>query len=240
MFGIIAGITSVIVSAKEKVEAPSASLIILGGNKQQTLASFSDDARTKKIIRQSEIEHEAKLLEKQGRYEDAVTKYQEAMHPSLLNSERDKAGAIGGILRIHQKQGKFDLALKELGWFSAYPNQLYVDTKPELEALIKARDTDSMKPIYAHISHLKEKHQKFIPPKGHEPVFTTNIIRLYDYIGDLDAGIAFVDAVIAYKKLTFSTREEYLKIKQAFTEDKAKGSKGRATEALIRSDYFPW
>ena len=33
---------------------------------------------------------------------------------------------------------------------------------------------------------------------------------------------------------------EYLKVREAFEQDKAEGKKGRATQVLIQSDYFPW
>ena len=32
----------------------------------------------------------------------------------------------------------------------------------------------------------------------------------------------------------------YLLIREAFEKDKAEGTKGGATKALIQSDYFPW
>lgn len=243
MFAIITRVFPSGLLAEEKAESQDKPIFVLGGA-QKGLTPFPDDESTRRIIRQTQIEQEARRLEKQGRFDEAIAKYNEAMDPSLLNTERDKAGGMHGIIRIHQKQGKLDLALKELEWFSTYPNQLYIDTKPELEALIKARDTGSNEPIYAHIEYLKKKHKNRLPPKGYMPLFTSSItsriIRLYDYIGDLDAGIAFVDKVLSYKKLYPRHREEYLKVKQAFLEDKAQGAKGRATDILIQSNYFSW
>lgn len=237
---------SVYAAADEQETAKSSNkaVFVLGGA-PKGLTPFPDDEGTRKIIRQTQIIHEAQALEKESRFEEAIAKYQESMSPSLLNSERDKAYGMAGILTIHQKQGKLDLALKELEeWYrlfvSPYQAQLYIDRKPELEALIKARDTGSNEPIYAHIENLKQRYKPVLPPKGHQSFVTSQIIRLYDYIGDLDAGIAFVDSVLSYKKLYPRVREEYLKVKQAFMADKAQGTKGRTTEALTQSTYFSW
>ena len=209
-----------VTSAKGTVESQDKPIFVVGGaQKGSTL--FPNDERTRKIIKQSKIENEAWLLEKKGMYEEAITKYREAMDPSLLNSERDKAFAMGGIMRIHEKQGELDLALQELEkWYQLFspqpPGQLYIDKKPELEALIKARVTGSNEPIYTHIENLKRRYKQVLPPKGHQSFVTAQIIRLYDYIRDLDAGIKFVEQVLSYKKLYPREREEYLKVKKAF------------------------
>lgn len=241
---IITGAFPLSVLAKEKTESQNKPIFVFGGS-QKGLTPFPDDEGTRKIIKRNEIQQEARLLEKQGRYEEAIAKYQQATDPSLLNSERDKAGGMVGIMRIHQKQGKLELALKELeDWYGLFrpspPGQLYIDKKPELDALIKARDTGSNEPIYAHIENLKRRYKSVLPPKGHQSFVTSQIIRLYDYIGDSDAGIAFIDKVLTYKKLYPYQREEYLKAKQAFMADKAHGTKGRATDALTQSTYFSW
>lgn len=70
---------------------------------------------------------------------------------------------------------------------------------------------------------------------------------LYDTIGDYDAGIAFIDEILAYFRTGKAgdpkpgwVDAEYMKVREAFEQDKAQGTKGRATKALIQSDYFPW
>ncbi len=111
----------------------------------------------------------------------------------------------------------------------------YQDAKHELEALIKTKNTHSSQPIYDHIKYLESKHRLELPPWGygvHSVTITSPIIRLYDYIGDIDGGIAFVDKIINYKGLYPKTRAEYLKIKEAFEEDKKQGTKGHATQVL--------
>jgi len=161
----------------------------------------------------------------------------------------------------------------------------------ELEALIKARDTKSDEPVYEYIDYLKEKYKKQLPPQGYlaglSDIIITTIIRLYDHIGAYDKGINFVDEIVdqSYSKNKsleraqtakealqksslggknqgrYKNLAEYLRIREAFEQDKAEGFKGcrdakpqpqggadkpasicmgRATKALIKSDYFPW
>ena len=115
---------------------------------------------------------------------------------------------------------------------------------------------------------------------GDTPWRSGEIIRLYDHIADYDAGISFIDGIVdyLYQKHTpllkrwsvqkpsgshearavgkekgirvFRQISEYLKIREAFEQDKREGRPscvgarkpcvGRATKALIESDYFPW
>ena len=176
-FAIVIWIFPLIVSAKETTNSQEESVFVVGGT-QKELTPFPNDEGTRKIIKQTEIEHEARLLEKQGYFDKAIVKYQEAMDATLLNTERDKSGGMVGIMRIHQKQGELDLALQDLEeWrklhVSQPPGQLYVDTKSELEALIKMRDTNSNEPIYAHIEHLKKKYKKQLPPTSIYFLFLT-------------------------------------------------------------------
>lgn len=227
--------------AKGDVKESPKSLVILGGSGRGTSTPFPDDESTKKLFKRAELYEQGLALEKQGLYEAAIEKYIEAMHPSLLEQEQDKSMALGGIIQVLHKQGKFELALKELDWFrTSNPNLLYEIRKPELEALIKARDVGSAEPIYSHINHLKEKYQYDLPPNGLQEVITSDVIRLYDYIGDLDEAIAFVNQVLRYKKLPKRGKSEYEKINRVLEEDRKRGTKGRATQVLIQSDYFPW
>ena len=93
-------------------------------------------------------------------------------------------------------------------------------------------------------------------------MYVSNILRLRDTIGDYDAGIKFVDECINYFKKADIEKSgvykpgrvdnEFVKIREAFEQDKAEGKKGcvgkkpgevcmgRATKAIIQSDYFPW
>lgn len=138
----------------------------------------------------------------------------------------------------------------------------------ELEALIKARDTKSNQPIYDYIGYLRGKYKNQLPPKscrGMCDTIASTIIRLYDHIADFDGGIAFAESFLKfYKKIgpgnPYQPANPYFQIKQAFEQEKKEGFKGcrdarprqteggqagepcmgRATKALIKSDYFAW
>ena len=223
--------------------------------------SASYDEGIRKVLKRGNLEKQARLLEKQGLYKEAILKYKESIQDSLLNHEYEASTGHGGIMNIYVKQGKFEDALKELQWFittnynpAAKP---WLDQQLELESLIKSRDTKSAKPIYDHIQYLREKHKKYLPPKGADVIMATPIIRLYDYIGDYDGGIAFVEGFIEFyakrwrvKPENIGSKNPYFQVKQAFEADKKEDRKscfgktgvcmGRATKAPIQSDYFPW
>ena len=222
-------------------------------------AAQPNDDHIKKIIIRSQIEHIAQDLEKKGLYEEAIAKYQEALDPSLINYEADKCMANGGIRNIHQKQGKLELAFQETQWFlSLNPNKSeYLDKKAELDALIKTKETNSTEPIYQYIDYLKQKYHKQLPPHACDSWASARIIYAYDYVGDYEAGVQFAEEALKYwKKIgpgnPYQLGNPYFQVKQAFEQDRKDGFKGcldakpgevcmgRATQALIQSDYFPW
>jgi len=146
--------------------------------------------------------------------------------------------------------GKYQEALNEINNSSLEFNP---DFKLELEALLQAQETKSNESIYKYIDSLKEKYKDSLPPVAYNtfssiPIST--ILRLYDTIGDSDGGIAYIDMCIDFfkqqdikkygKYKPGNADEEFLKVREAFEKDKAEGKKGRATRALIQSDYFPW
>ena len=147
-------------------------------------AFFQSDEHAKKIIKRIDIERQAEALEKRGQFSSAIDKYQEAMAPSLLNEKADAAAAHDGISRIYQKNGQFELALKEFQWFMGINanSKDWIDRKLELEALVKARDTHSPQPVLNHIVYLKDKYNAFLPPKkfmaGMTDPISSAIIRL--------------------------------------------------------------
>lgn len=235
---------NLVLLAKEEGQAAQ-SVVFVGGAKKAGLTPFPDDEGTRKIIKQTEIEREARRLAKQGRYEEALIKYQEALNPSLLNREEEKATALWGMMRIHQKQKKYQLALEELQWFlNANPRKKnYWDKKTELVGLIEADKKESTEPIYNAIKLIKENNKEVLPPEKYQSYtngVASQIIQLYDYMGDLDGGIAFIDNIASSKNMHSSDRKNYLLIKQAFIKDKTNKTKGGATKALIESNYFIW
>lgn len=211
------------------------------------------------IWQRNEIENEARWLVKKGRYEEAILKFREATNPAILNHDYEASTARGLIFRLLNMHARFDEALQELQYFiKGNPNGTgWVDAKLEIDALMESRATNSSEPVLKYIQYLKEKYQKDLPPKGVRDSVATTIMRLYDYIGDYDEGIKFVESfLIFYQKIgpgnPYQPANPYFQVKQAFLEDKKENRKsfvgappgtcciGRATKAIIHSNYFPW
>lgn len=245
-------------------QSSESSAVFLGGKRQDS-ARFLGDESTRKIWQRNRIEKEARQLVDEGRYEEAISKFREATNPSLLNYDYEASTARGLIRHLLVLTGDFDQALKELQYVTDRnpAGTGWIDEKLELEALIKSRDTNSPEPIYDHIRYLREKYKDQLPPTGYTgySIFLiTTIIRLYDHIGNYEGGIAFIDDLIVYyskQKHGFDPEKrrydaDLMKVREAFEQDKAEGRKscvsakpgevcmGRATKALIQSDYFPW
>jgi hypothetical protein len=208
---------------------------------------------------------EGNRLVKAGFYEQAVLKYNEAISPQYIKSERDKTSFYGRMLSLHRLQGKFREAFNELQWFMKInpKGDGWMDDKLQLEALIKAGDTKSNQPVHDYIKYLRRKYKNMLPPDKYDgnyvPIVVSKIIFCYGWIGDADGGIVFMDEILNYweKKSGQNlhrpgNKNQYYLIRQAFEQDKQEGFKGcldakpgdacmgRATKALIQSDYFPW
>ncbi len=220
-----------------------------------------------KIFNQSEIISQARQLTKQGFYDQAIEKYKESMQPQYLIRERDKTQGIGGLVKIYQHQGKIKQAYETILWYDkiGWTVEFNKRRKPELEAIMKAQEIGSNKPIYDHINYWHKEYDKYLPPKRFQAGVASGVvsdtIRLYDYMGDFDAAIEYLDKrVLAYKHLRPNYRNEYLKVRQALLQDKAENRKscitaksrqteggqasevcmGRATQVIIQSDVLPW
>jgi tetratricopeptide (TPR) repeat protein len=228
--------------------------------------SFEKEDQLQRIFRQSQIIEQGDILVKQGRYENAILKYSEALNTSFVVNDDDRMSPIGRLERVCKLQGNYKQALEQLQWFinQNTNGSGWHDDKSEIESLIKTRDTHSNGPVLGHIEYLKNKYEAQLPPKkyafGFTPIISSAIIRLYDHIGDFEDGIAFVKGVIAYletRPVLVQSKNEYMKILEAFEQEKREGWKGcvdfkpnqsepdtvcmgKATKALIQSDYFPW
>jgi len=223
------------------------SYIFVGGKNNTSLTPYPNDEGTQKIVKRTDLELQASRLARHGFYEEALSKYREAINPSLLNNEYDKATALGGIEDIYERQRKFDLALKIHQWFmKANPEKdYYIDKQLELEALIKARDSRSNETIYGHIAYLRRRYGKFIPPQsqgdsGFHSTPIEQIIRLYDWMGDSDGGIKFMNEVLSSKSIYPAEHKEYEKVKAAFEEDKRTGQKGHLQKVIETSNIIGW
>ncbi len=225
-------------------------IVVAGMPKRSSLTPFPNDTRTRKIFERRRFIEEGNDLGEQGLYDEEVMKYQEAMKPELLLYDYDVNEPTLLIAKVLKLQGKYEEALNQIKHLKECPkpppNQLESPScydKLELNALIRARDAASSKPIYEHIRYLVEKYKDILPPKmcigWCDSIFST-IARLYDHIGDYNGGITFIDEILASPKLSERAKKEYSNVRRAFEEDKKQGTKGRATKALIQSDYFPW
>ena len=215
-----------------------------------------------KAFQQAQLEDEGRALLKQGLYSEALEKFREADDPGLKLQGYQDAVAKALIRETYQLQGAYEKALKELTpLLRVNPDQWnWKDEKYELEAMIESRDSKSTAPIYKFVNHMKDRYKADLPPQKYNSGVTvfiaSSIIRCYDQIGDYDAGIFFMDEILSYweKKSGQNlhrpgNKNQYFLIRQAFEQDKKEGRKGcmgqsgcvgRATKALVESDYFPW
>ncbi|MFA5144002.1 MAG: tetratricopeptide repeat protein [Candidatus Omnitrophota bacterium] len=233
---------------------------------EETLPSRIDNA-TQKIIKRTNLEREGRLYAKQGLYDEALAKYKAAMDPSLLNYDHEVSTAKWSIEEIYKRQGKFEQALEmvndKLKTFKAQTPNDNIFTgndelgkeRLELLALIKARDTKNKKPIYEYIDYIKtkSKYAKLLPPKGYitggSDVLIDNLIHLYDYLHDYDAGIAFMDEIIKYhtqhkdknhRSAHAKDVKEYIRVKKAWELDKKTGQHGHLQGVIRTSDVISW
>ena len=235
----------------------------------------------KTVYLQYQLEQEGKHLAQNGHYDEAIAKFKEALDPKYINYDFQKAFAIGSIVKILIWQEKYDEAIKRNKWFMEKKVTSYaLEQEALIQALKEYKNSDDRQVIYNFINRLKKDHEKELPSKGYEQIngvsTIANIIRLYDTIGDSDAGIKFIDEILIFLRDRKKNKAEayavydriktvdqaancmkigpkdnadwhgckflsgYLSVREAFEKDKADGTKGRATKALIQSDYFPW
>lgn len=228
---------------------------------------FPEEARTHawKAGRQAKLEDEGRDLLRRGDYAEAMRRFQQANAPELQLSGYQDTVAEALIRETYQLQGEYEKAVNVLEpLLRGNPNQWnWKDEKLELEALIEARDTNLKEPLLRFIKLMKEKHEADLPPRKYTVAVTefidSAIIRSYDQMGDYDGGISYVDGILnyfkerdlkKYGKLKWGKADDaYLQVKLAFEQDKKEGKTGcmgkpgcvgRATKALVQSDYFPW
>lgn len=248
-------------------------------NVKWAYSTSESKAITSTVYQQHELEEEGRYLAKTGHLDEAIKKFREALEPKYIQYESDKVMAIGSIADILIWQQKYDEALNEWQWFLDQ-NKRNDEAKikaDEILALKKYKETQSPGPVHDYIMLLRQRESKKLPPNGYwGPSPVTTILRLYDTIGDHDAGIKFIDEILSWTydtdkdfkhlknkinnskqaeicmELHKPVRErnpdslackwlrEFLLVREAFEQDKTEGTKGRATKALIQSDYFPW
>lgn len=234
---------------------------------ENSSTTFSDSEATRKIIERTNLEREGRIYAKYGLYEKALLKYNTAMNPALLNYEHEISTAKWSIEQIYKRQSKFEQALQmvedKLKSLSPQKEDKDVLTgtdelereRLELLSFIKARDTHNNAPIYEYMSHLrtKSKYAKLFPSKGYAVGISdwliNDLIHLYDYLHDYDAGIAFMDEIIKYhsnhpdknhRSAHAKDVKEYTRVKQAWELDKKTGQHGHLQDVIRTSDVISW
>ncbi|GEM_PF-1404769 len=252
ILGLVLILVPTSVYGEDRTKPSKGSTYVLVGAKESVFAPYGSDNQTQLIMKRNDLQDEGSQLAKRGLYDQAIEKYQDALR-CASKTGFDRNTALGSIRDIHRLQGKFELALKEQEYFlKQSPNFPHnIDLKLQLEALIKARDTKSNQPVYDHISYLKNKYKKDLTGEGfasggYATGIVSDIIHLYDYVSDAEAGIAFMNETLGYlKKHRFSQSfrfaiAEYERVKAALEEDKRTGQKGHLQKVIETSDYIGW
>lgn len=231
------------------------SLFVFGLTSCEWALSKNESDSISKVFSRNAIEKEAKRLAESGYLDEAVLKFREATQPQYITREYQKAYSLGFISDIYRLKGDYDAALRELEWFvevspgkKAVPS--LIERQDQLIALREYQRTENPKPVLDFLDNYKTSHRQNLPPEKYvfsSAEYISTILRLYDTIGEHDAGIAFIDEILAFFRTGKAgdpkpgrVDAEYMKVREAFEQDKAQGTKGRATKALIQSDYFPW
>jgi len=211
---------------------------------ESALSSKHDD-NTTKIIRSVSYEKAAKKKFERGQYADAIAKYRQAILPENINYEWEESLARGMIRKIYLLQEQYDSALNELLWIKDKNPKEYHRLKEEISVRLHYFKTGEKFPVLEYVEQRLRDHKDYLPPigygaSGYSDILASEFIQLYDYAGAVDEGLEFVERILDYPKLNKNARAEYLKIKQAFEQDKAEGTKGRPTQVLIQSKYLTW
>jgi len=259
----------------------------------QGIVQFSDSS---KLRGSRQLELEGKRLLRQGLYVEAEKILKEADDPRFWLYENAPNGVARFWLRAaYFAQSKYQDALAVIDSnLSVVPDlKGTLNEKKIYEAMIDYQNTGRPDSVYHEIDSFKLSNADQLPPIRYDPIasigLVSTILRLYNTIGDHDAGIRFIDEILTWtyaqepshfsKIKQVKTANEamalgrwdvpsgkgrdpnwreykfvwqYLTVREAFEQDKRDGFKGcagsppgqvcigKATQALIQSDYFPW
>ncbi|MFA6601046.1 MAG: hypothetical protein WCU74_08560 [Candidatus Omnitrophota bacterium] len=201
---------------------------------QPTLAdAFIND----QLYKRHQLQQQGSQLAKKGRYKEAIEKFREALDPKYIQDEDDKAFSLGKITQILVLLEEYDQALKEYEWFveQSEKNSMRQGVKnngkarlraEEIKALKAYQETGDSAPIQEYIKRYQERNAKSLPPDfqwGVGSVEVSTVLRLYDTIGDYDAGVKYVDEIMGFLQQRKKSRKEDYKIYERIkTADEAK------------------
>lgn len=211
----------------------------------------SDEHDSSKAIKQEFKIKAGTNIAEQGDFVGAVRVFDEAMTETFINSESDLSGPLHSKAKALRELGRYEEALKTLEKFRTVNNvQDPTELEHEINALKAYAETGDDKLVRENIKWVMDTYQNILPPVNwvfHSPTYISKILRLYDTIGDHDAGIAYIDMVLNFFRSGKAgdpkpgrVDAEFMIVREAFEQDKRDGSKGRATQAIIKSKYFTW
>ena len=159
---------------------------------------FKPDNGIKNIFSRNAIQEEGRQLTKRGDFQEALTKYQEAIQPQYINDEYEKGTAIAMMRSIYLVLQDYDAALKCIEWafknsLDGKPTVYAMEIKNEIEALKNYQRTGDPQSVLNHMKQFFVDHKADLPPQGHDESSVSTLIRLYNTIGEHDAGIKFID-----------------------------------------------
>ena len=195
-----------------------------------------------------------------GQYKNALKILDDALAvPGLRDVAFDRAFALSTKVSIYLIMSDYENAKKIFTetqkW---YPDDhLLMAEFQQIDALLEYTKTMNADSVYAFIENLKKLRKQSLPPVNIDGGTVATIFRLYDVIGDYDAGIALANECISfYHKVNISKglkpvdAIDYVRIRTGFEESKrgerkicGDGGKtciGRATHAILQSDTLPW
>jgi len=156
------------------------------------------------------LQDEGRRLKKAGMLDEALLKYRAALDPAMLNFEWQASTARGAIIQIYCIQGKYKEALNDLDWFLLGNRDKFTPWLNEIKSLAEYQSSGNAKTIYDYISWLREAKKKFSPPVYVDDQTVSTILRLYNTIGDHDAGIRFINEILNW---TFESDTEFKHLK---------------------------
>ena len=237
------------------------SLIVLGvlllytdklyANQSQTkLASSDEDLR--KIFTQGKIINEGQNYLRSLLFENALAKYEEALQPNILESNRSAAYPLGLKIACLWYQGRYEEALKANRWYfeKKLVKNVMIDDEKKLKAVVEWKNSENKQTVYEYIKYVQKKYTHWLPPKKLVPTSASifsNLAEIYDLIGDYEGGISWAKS---FKKTTKGKRDkqEYQNVIKAFEEskrgmpkicgDEGRTCVGRATAYIIQSDQL--
>lgn len=168
-----------------------------------------DGNSTGRIFARAELEKSGNKMVRRGKYKKAIESYKESIEPKYINRRHEKSTSVGALVKVFKLQRNYERVLEFQNWFPVNPAT--IRERHEIEALNTFWTTGDPKKVYSHLQLLRNEEKRDLPPEGYGAsvsIVVADIIRLYDNVKDYDAGIAFIDEVLAYFKKSDAKRGE--------------------------------